>query len=74
MGFRSPVALARVASNVAVVEDAAFWRSPSGPVDHDEDEEPVNLDLGLDPTDAKGLDWRDRNWVEAELEAASVRD
>ena len=38
-----------------------------------EEEEWANLDLGLDPADAEGLAWRDRNRAEAELQAASVR-
>ena len=32
----------------------------------------ADSNLGLDPNDAEALAWRDRNWVEAELEAASV--
>lgn len=65
--------LVRAAANAAAAEEAVFRRSRSDPVDQVEEEERVDPDLVLDPTDAEGLAWRDKNRAEAELEAASVR-
>ena len=41
-------------------------------VERDVEEGRADPDLGLDPSDAEGLAWRDRNRAEAELEAAST--
>ena len=72
--FRSPISLAVAAADVAAAEGAAFRRSRSGTIDRDEEEEGrADPDLGLDPSDAEGLAWRDRNRAEAELEAASTQ-
>ena len=74
MGFRSPISLELAAADAASNEGAAFWRSRSGTVDRDEEEERADPDLGLDPADTEGLVQWDRNWAEAELEAASTQD
>ena len=65
--------LARAAADAAAAEGTAFRRSRSDLVDHGEVEGWPDSDLGLDPNDAEGLAWRDRNRAGAELEAASVR-
>ena len=54
-------------------EGTAFRRSRSDLVDQGEVEGWADSDLGLDPNDAEGLAWGDRNKAEAELEAMSVR-
>nr|XP_020189237.1 myristoylated alanine-rich C-kinase substrate-like [Aegilops tauschii subsp. strangulata] len=69
----SPISLALAVADAASVEGAAFRRSRSGTVDRDEEEAPVDPDLGLDPADVEGLAWRDRNRAEAELEASSTQ-
>ena len=74
--FWSPISLVLSAEEAASVEGTVFQRSRSGTADWDEDgdgdEAPEDLDLGLDPVDAKGLAWRDQNRAMAELEAEST--
>ena len=74
MCFRSPISLAVATTDAASIEGAAFRRSRSGTTDRDKDidgyEAPEDLNLGLDPADAEGLAWRDRNRAQAELESA----
>ena len=65
--------MARAAADAAAAEGTAFRRIWSDLVDQVEEEGRADSNLGLDPNDAEGLAWRDRNRVEAELEAASVR-
>nr|XP_045084577.1 chloride intracellular channel protein 6-like [Aegilops tauschii subsp. strangulata] len=68
-----PIALARAAASAAAAKGTAFRRRRSDLADQAEVEGRADSDLGLDPNDAEGLAWRDRNRAEAELEAASVR-
>ena len=65
--------LARAAAEAAAAEGAAFRRSRSDLAEQGEAEGRADSELGLDPSDAEALAWRDRNRAEAELEAASVR-
>ena len=68
-----PIALARAAAEAAAAEGTAFRRSWSDLADQAKGDGRADSDLGLDPSDAEALAWRDRNRAEAELEAASVR-
>ena len=68
--FRSPIALARAAAEAVAAEGAAFRRSWSDLAGLAGEEGQGDSDLVLDPDDALALAWRDRNRVEAELEAA----
>ena len=65
--------LALAAAEAAPPEGAGFRRSRSGTIYQGEEEGQADPDLGLDPSDTEGRAWRDRDWAEAMLEAASTR-
>ena len=52
MSFKSPISLALAVANAASMEGAAFRRTRTSA---DGEEEAVDLDHGLDPTDTDGL-------------------
>ena len=60
-----------MAADVGSTEGVAFRRSRTS-ADEEEEAEVADPDLGLDPADAEGQAWRDRNRSMAELEAAST--